>query len=146
MEVKVTMSELVKNNTVKMEWNKDEFLTKKNQAIGECFIAAWRHYQTVNGADALIAFRPGVAYAWGSLEDFPNNIVPMKSQISAIKAHAKDPSFPNEFDEFLPVALIQETGFAINPAVKEQFTDDQWKDIEARVNDLLPYSEEVEII
>ncbi len=141
---------LVSNNIVKMDWNKDEFLTKKSKAMKgvELFIAAFRVYNRENDTPITITFNAGEAFLWvEDVEEDYHHTIPVADQIKWIQKNHKNGGYPDEYDSKY-VAIADGNGWydkSGNFQKELGISDEDAADIVARVNDLLPYTNAIDL-
>lgn len=140
------MAELVNNGIVKMEWEKDKFLTRKSKGSGQTiFVAATHEYTNSEGKTVTVTFRPDLAFIWCDDYNEPTEKVwNTKEQFSWLKTNfGSGDGYPTEYDDnYYPLC----EGDQLYSILISHFgLDDCIDDIRNRADDLSPYGEEHEI-
>lgn len=135
----------VVNNIVKMDWEKEGWLqTKASRGNQGTFIMASKEYENEDGKTIPVIFNSETAFIWGNDIGSDEEDIWDVSELRSWLKGAYDSAFPESYDEYFPI--IPSGSLEAIDSVLEQFGLTAHKaDIEARLKDLLPYNEEIEL-
>lgn len=128
---------LVKNNMVKMDWEKDIFIVLKNGV----FVVAGQDYESSKGETRTVFFNANTAFLWitdahTDEEDYWDG----KELKSWLKENL-DGAFPINYDEYVPI--VNWGSDKVDMAILEEYGLEQYADdILARLKDLEGYDKE----
>ena len=133
---------IVENNVVKMEWQKEGWLqTKKGTGA---FIFASQVYETETRGKVTVFFNPSTAYLFVTDAHTENEDLWSAEDLIPVLKKEYTYLFPFNVQEYVPVIESGETECRAD--ILEEYGLTPFKaDIEARLNDVRPFGDEVAV-
>lgn len=128
---------LVINDVVKMEWQSEGWLQTSAKRGKSIFIFASQKYQSTTHGEVSVFFAPTTAFLMVDGDGTPWSA---ESLIPIIKKEYTS-SFPFDYEEYTAIIDSGEEECSVSVLEKYGLVDAK-EDIEARMRDIMPYSEE----